>query len=95
MVQLQTQFKTINDYRNEYTLRPINNHSSISNRTIKKFGARTPEEYTSGKKSGKAKDIIGKLSRGLMLPIAMLPIAGLFLGIGSAMVTQAQNHGIE
>lgn len=44
------------------------------------------------------KDFLSKLSRGLMLPIAMLPIAGLFLGIGSAIATQAQNahnQGLE
>ena len=36
--------------------------------------------------SGVFKEFIAKLSRGLMLPIAMLPIAGLFLGIGSAII---------
>ena len=36
---------------------------------------------------GGAREVIAKLSRGLMLPIAMLPIAGLFLGIGSAIAT--------
>ena len=36
---------------------------------------------------GGAREVIAKLSRGLMLPIAMLPIAGLFLGIGSAIST--------
>ena len=34
----------------------------------------------------KAKEFMGKLSRGLMLPIAVLPIAGLFLGIGGSIV---------
>jgi PTS system glucose-specific IIC component len=29
------------------------------------------------------KEFFSKLSRGLMLPIALLPIAGLFLGIGA------------
>ena len=33
--------------------------------------------------SGGAKAFFSKLSRGLMLPIALLPIAGLFLGIGA------------
>ena len=94
MVQVQAQLKTFNDYRNEYTLRPIKNKTSISNRTIRKFGSRSPERYAGEKKPSKFKGIIGKLSRGLMLPIAMLPIAGLFLGIGSALVTQAQDHGI-
>lgn len=94
MVQVQAQLKTFDDYRNEYTLRPIRNRTSISNRKIRKFGNKSPERYAGEKKSGKFKDIIGKLSRGLMLPIAMLPIAGLFLGIGSALVTQAQEHSI-
>jgi PTS system glucose-specific IIC component len=38
------------------------------------------------KPKGSVKEVIAKLSRGLMLPIAMLPIAGLFLGIGSTIV---------
>ncbi len=38
-------------------------------------------------KSGTAREFIAKLSRGLMLPIAMLPIAGLFLGIGNAIAS--------
>jgi PTS system glucose-specific IIC component len=41
------------------------------------------------KSKGNIKEAIAKLSRGLMLPIAMLPIAGLFLGIGSTIVNQA------
>jgi PTS system glucose-specific IIC component len=40
------------------------------------------------KPRGNFKEVIAKLSRGLMLPIAMLPIAGLFLGIGSTIVNQ-------
>jgi PTS system glucose-specific IIC component len=35
------------------------------------------------KNKGAFKEVVAKLSRGLMLPIAMLPIAGLFLGLGS------------
>lgn len=93
-MQLQAQFKTFDDYRNEYTLKPIRNKDSVSIRTIRKFGAKSPDRYAGAKKPNKFKGIIGKLSRGLMLPIAMLPIAGLFLGIGSALVTQAANHGI-
>ncbi len=38
------------------------------------------ETRTSG---GGAGGFLSKLSRGLMLPIAMLPIAGLFLGVGA------------
>jgi PTS system glucose-specific IIC component len=43
-------------------------------------------DYSKIKSRGSVKEIIAKLSRGLMLPIAMLPIAGLFLGIGSTIV---------
>jgi PTS system glucose-specific IIC component len=38
--------------------------------------------------SGKFKEVIAKLSRGLMLPIAMLPVAGLALGIGATIHSQ-------
>ncbi len=43
------------------------------------------------------KERISQLSRGFMLPISLLPIAGLFLGIGSAMVNivASQNQGID
>jgi PTS system glucose-specific IIC component len=43
-------------------------------------------DYSKIKPKGSVKEIIAKLSRGLMLPIAMLPIAGLFLGIGATIV---------
>ena len=47
------------------------------------------------KNKGATKEFIAKLSKGLMLPIAMLPIAGLFLGIGSAIATaDPQNAGL-
>lgn len=42
-------------------------------------------------KKGAVKEFIAKLSKGLMLPIAMLPIAGIFLGVGAAMATAGQN----
>lgn len=45
--------------------------------------------------SGVVKEFIAKLSRGLMLPIAMLPIAGLFLGIGSAISGTAGDSVIQ
>lgn len=48
-----------------------------------------PIQKKKKKGSGKAKEVLAKLSRGLMLPIAMLPIAGIVLGIGSAIVTAA------
>ncbi len=38
------------------------------------------------------KERISQLSRGFMLPISLLPIAGLFLGIGSAMVNIVASH---
>lgn len=36
----------------------------------------------------KIKEVIGKLSKGLMVPIAVLPLAGLFLGIGATIANQ-------
>ncbi len=59
----------------------------------KVFGRKEKSE-----KKGSGKEFIAKLSKGLMLPIAMLPIAGLFLGIGAAIVTASQkagNDGLE
>ncbi|MGL5617820.1 MAG: glucose PTS transporter subunit IIA [Metamycoplasmataceae bacterium] len=47
------------------------------------------------KKSGSSREFIAKLSKGLMLPIAMLPVAGLFLGIGATIATQGANANIE
>jgi PTS system glucose-specific IIC component len=41
--------------------------------------------------SGAVKEAIAKLSRGLMLPIAMLPVAGLSLGIGTTIISQASS----
>ena len=46
------------------------------------------------KKTDSVKEFIAKLSRGLMLPIAMLPIAGLFLGIGATIVSKTQDGTI-
>lgn len=46
-------------------------------------------------RSGAGREFIAKLSKGLMLPIAMLPIAGLFLGIGATIATQGANNHIE
>lgn len=37
-------------------------------------------------KKGGGREFLGKLSNGLMVPIAVLPIAGLLLGIGSAIL---------
>jgi PTS system glucose-specific IIC component len=49
------------------------------------FGEVLPKKQS----SGKFKEVIAKLSRGLMLPIAMLPVAGLALGIGATINSQA------
>ncbi len=49
------------------------------------------KQHQKSKNSGSIKEFIAKLSRGLMLPIAMLPIAGLFLGIGSAITATASD----
>jgi PTS system glucose-specific IIC component len=35
------------------------------------------------KAKGNVKEFFGKLSQGLMLPISMLPIAGIMIGLGS------------
>jgi PTS system glucose-specific IIC component len=40
------------------------------------------------KNKGAGREFIAKLSKGLMLPIAILPIAGLFLGIGATITSQ-------
>ncbi|GHU27024.1 hypothetical protein FACS1894152_2910 [Bacilli bacterium] len=50
--------------------------------------------HTKPKNKGAMKEIMAKLSRGLMLPIAMLPIAGLFLGIGSAITNNVHSNGM-
>jgi PTS system glucose-specific IIC component len=55
----------------------------------KTFGEVQPKQ----KNKGAGKELIAKLSRGLMLPIAMLPIAGLFLGVGSAIVSNTSAYG--
>jgi PTS system glucose-specific IIC component len=58
----------------------------MSKKNIQHFGE---VDLTKIKQKGNFQEIIAKLSRGLMLPIAMLPIAGLFLGIGSTIVNAA------
>lgn len=62
------------------------------NQGIQSFGAKFKQVFGMGKKkenSGAVKEFIAKLSRGLMLPIAMLPVAGIFLGVGAAIVNNA------
>lgn len=56
--------------------------------TKRTFGVKEKKQ----KNKGATKEFIAKLSKGLMLPIAMLPIAGLFLGIGSAIVSAATDN---
>jgi PTS system glucose-specific IIC component len=59
-------------------------------RKDKAFGeVLTKEEKLKKPGKGTFKEVIAKLSRGLMLPIAMLPIAGLALGIGATVNSQA------
>lgn len=48
--------------------------------------------YNSRKNKGRVKSFFDQLSRGLMLPIAILPIAGLLLGIGGAIGANATNE---
>ncbi len=45
-------------------------------------------------KKGQIKEFFGKLSRGLMLPIAILPIAGLFLGVGAGIENIMSQNGV-
>lgn len=62
------------------------------NASLQKFGIKFKNFFGSKKEkknSGATKEFIAKLSRGLMLPIAMLPIAGIFLGVGSAIYNNA------
>lgn len=42
-----------------------------------------------------ARGFLSKLSKGLMLPIAVLPIAGLFLGIGSGIINIFDTVGLD
>ena len=46
------------------------------------------------KPKGTTKAFIGKLSKGLMLPIALLPLAGIFLGVGAAIQNIANYVGV-
>ncbi|MGL4183961.1 MAG: glucose PTS transporter subunit IIA [Metamycoplasmataceae bacterium] len=61
----------------------INNHKMIGE--IK-------NKLSNGKHKGKVKSFLSQLSRGLMLPIAILPIAGLLLGIGGAIGANVHNE---
>lgn len=54
-------------------------------------------EYTRKKdyKSEGVRGFLSKLSKGLMLPIAVLPIAGLFLGVGSGIINIMDTVGLD
>jgi PTS system glucose-specific IIC component len=49
-------------------------------------------EIKKTRSKGNFKEVIAKLSRGLMLPVAMLPIAGLFLGLGATITNLSNNN---
>ena len=95
MAKQQIQFQDMEAIREQFQLNPIKNKNRVSNRVVNKFGTSEPSSYRGEKGESPLKAPIAKLSRGLMLPMALLPIAGLFLGIGSAIVTQATKAGIE
>ena len=67
------------------------------NNSLSQFGLKIKNVFSFKKeRKGTVKEFIAKLSRGLMLPIAMLPIAGIFLGVGAAIVNNANgNSGLE
>lgn len=50
------------------------------------------KKKTNNSNKGKIKNFFSQFSRGLMLPIAILPIAGLLLGIGGAIGANLQNN---
>lgn len=61
----------------------------------KTFGNFKSKKQDKAERKGAVKEFIAKLSKGLMLPISMLPVAGLFLGIGAAIATAGSNAGNE
>lgn len=94
MRYIQKRFYAKDEMIKSYDLHPVENVNSQPKSKLKKFA-----NLSKPKKSRSnidIKEFIAKLSRGLMLPVAMLPIAGLFLGIGSAIVNNAHgNTGLE
>ncbi|MDR3330462.1 MAG: PTS transporter subunit EIIC [Mycoplasmataceae bacterium] len=58
-----------------------------AHKKIQSFGE-VPVTQTKKEKKGTVSEFFALLSRGLMLPISMLPIAGFMLGIGSAISTE-------
>ncbi len=57
----------------------------MSATTKKRFKFKKP-------KKGAIKEAIGKLSQGLMMPIAVLPVAGLLLGVGAAIFNNSAGN---
>ena len=93
MARMEQKFISMSDIRNTFVLNPIKNKDAISSHKINRIVEKTNPHKT---KKGGVREFIAKLSKGLMLPIMMLPIAGLFLGIGSAIVNNANgNQALE
>ena len=90
MLYTQKKFYARDEIVKSYDLCPIKNINSEPKRKWKKYAKANPNKEAAG--NGGIKEFIAKLSRGLMLPIAMLPIAGLFLGIGSAIINNANGN---
>ncbi|MDE5553087.1 MAG: glucose PTS transporter subunit IIA [Malacoplasma sp.] len=68
-------------------MKMINTKTSIQNKVllpVKTFFGNIKEKRKNSEKKGRAKEFFSQLSRGLMLPVAILPIAGLLLGISGA-----------
>ncbi len=85
----QKRFYVKDEIIKSYDLHPIQNINSEPRNRWKKYAKINPSKKTG---NGGIKEFIAKLSRGLMLPIAMLPIAGLFLGVGSAIINNANSE---
>ena len=86
MAQNQKQFQSMEQIRDNFVLRPIKNKDTVPSWKVDRLVRKTDPNAII---KGGAREFIAKLSKGLMLPITMLPIAGLFLGIGSAIVNNA------
>lgn len=67
---------------NDSTSSNEKSHKNSFTSCFAKIGFKKPRK-------GVVKEFIGKLSQGLMMPIAVLPIAGLLLGIGAAIATNS------
>lgn len=51
-------------------------------------------EYTRSSGNGGVKAFLQKLSKGLMLPVAVLPLAGLLLGLGAGFANILSQAGV-